>query len=370
MRRNVRTVRLKGLWIHPSGARYYRVRRAGRTHFTRLPDDLPTDHPDFIAAWAAAARQTDAPTAFPAGTLGSSWRALLASDTFHGLSEGYRAIIRREARHIVTRAGAAKVAAIAEAHVRADLRSTRTPSARLRAWRLWARFCLDHGWLVTDPTATIRLRTRAGPGHPAWTRDDIAAFRAAHALGTPPRAIMELLFWTGARISDAMLIGQQHVGRDGVLAFRQKKTGDLAYVPWTCDLPDYGRGMEADRALCHAALAHVGPAMTWLQTRSARPRSHKAAGHVIARAAQALGIAKSAHGLRKARAVALAESGATPAEIGAWTGHRSLSEIAHYTREMDRRSAVIGTKPQRHVDTVDEKVDTRPETPREIKTLR
>lgn len=45
-------------------------------------------------------------------------------------------------------------------------------------------------------------------------------------------AALELLFWTGCRIGDGVRIGPGMVGRDGVLAFRQHKTGGTAYVPW------------------------------------------------------------------------------------------------------------------------------------------
>lgn len=42
--------------------------------------------------------------------------------------------------------------------------------------------------------------------------------------------------------------------------------------------------------------------------------------------------------------VALAEAGSSSHDIGAWTGHTSLSEIEHYTRAADRRRAVMGTQ--------------------------
>ena len=352
MRSGVRALRLKGLWIHPRhGGKYYRTRSGGKERLTRLPD-LPIDHPDFIAAWAAAARGQDAPRAFASGTIGSTWRAALACDLFHSFSASYQGIIQRHASAIFDKAGSIRAGALAERHIRADLRDCANPDARLKAWRFWARFCLEKGWITSDPTAGIRLRLKSGDGHPTWTIAEINAFRAAYALGTTPRAILELTYWTGARISDVVKIGPQHVDRQGVLAFRQTKTGDMAYVPWTCALPGFAKGMEPDRQLSHAALAHFTAGLTFLQTAQGRPRSHKAAGHVLASAARKIGIDRGAHGLRKARAVALAESGATPAQIGAWTGHRTLSEIAHYTRDMDRRAAVIGPDPERKKGTI------------------
>ncbi|MEP2394810.1 MAG: hypothetical protein ABJH94_22425, partial [Paracoccaceae bacterium] len=46
--------------------------------------------------------------------------------------------------------------------------------------------------------------------------------------------------------------------------------------------------------------------------------------------------------LRRARAVILAENGWTPHQIGAWTGHESLAEVSHYTRDANKRSMVVG----------------------------
>lgn len=353
MRRGIRAVRLKGLWIHPRhGARYYRTRRGGKETLVRLPDDLPIDHPDFIAAWAAAARRQEAPPAFAPGTIGSTWKAALASDWCASFSASYRALMLRHAKAICERAGGVKAAAVSERHVRADLSKSGNPEARLKAWRFWARLCVESGWIPSDPTIAIKLRLKSSGGHPMWSAAEVEAFRAAYPIGSTARAIMELTYWTGARISDAVLIGPQHIGKDGVLVFRQTKTKDLAYVPWTCALPAYASHMAADRALCHQAIEHIGTGLTFLQTVRGRPRSHKAAGHVLSQACQKIGLDRSAHGLRKSRASVLAESGATPAQIGAWTGHRSLAEIVHYTREMDRRLAVIGVQQEQQKGTM------------------
>ncbi|MCJ7871677.1 tyrosine-type recombinase/integrase [Phaeobacter sp. J2-8] len=159
-----------------------------------------------------------------------------------------------------------------------------------------------------------------------------------------------LLHWTGARISDAVLIGPGMVGRDGVLAYRQGKTGGAAYVPWTCALPDYAKGMEPDRDMMHRALAAMQQEqMTLLATARGVTRSDKALGTMIREAAIDAKVAKTAHGLRKSRAVSLAESGATTLQIGAWTGHTTLKEISHYTESMDRRRAVTGTEQRQNV---------------------
>ena len=122
----------------------------------------------------------------------------------------------------------------------------------------------------------------------------------------------------------------------------------------------YKRQMMADRDMMHAALRATSTGhMTFLATAAARTRSSKAAGHLISAAAAKAGFDRSAHGLRKSRAVALAEAGANPLQIGAWTGHHSLSEITHYVEEADRKRAVMGTEQdQNSVNTPNPAVKT------------
>jgi len=107
--------------------------------------------------------------------------------------------------------------------------------------------------------------------------------------------------------------------------------------------------MPEVRATMHAALAALpGLHLTLLATRGGRTRSEKAAGHLIAKAATAAGLDRSAHGVRKSREAALAEAGADPPQIAAWTGHRRVSEVAHYVEESDRRRQVVGTEQDRN----------------------
>lgn len=69
---------------------------------------------------------------------------------------------------------------------------------------------------------------------------------------------------------------------------------------------------------------------------------------MIREAAKAARVEKSAHALRKAHAVALAEAGATTHQIAAWTGHQTLKEVERYTRDASRRNANMGTGRKRN----------------------
>ncbi len=350
-------VRMRGLWRHPkTGKPYYRRRAGGKTTLVPLPDDLAEDHPDFIAAWAAAAR-TGAPVEKPkAGSVASTWAAALASAEAHVWSRGYRAIIERQARAICAKAGHVVAAAVREKHVRADVTAAPNPAARLKAWRCWADVCLRRSWIEADPARAVTVRTARTEGHPPWTDADVAKFRARWPIGTVPRAAMELLHWTGCRVSDAVKIGPQMV-RGGVLTFRQTKTKEEAHVPWTCPVPAFAD--PADRELMHQALAPLAGHLTFLATAQGRTRSAKALSTLMQDACRAAEIDVSAHGLRKTRAINLAEARAVPHEIGAWTGHHSLAEITKYTAKMNRRAAVIGTPPEPPGETLPDPVETR-----------
>jgi len=146
---------------------------------------------------------------------------------------------------------------------------------------------------------------------------------------------MEVVYWTGARCVDARLLGWQQV-EGGILEFVQQKTKGTAVVPITAPI---AKALEADRKLF---LEAIGKDMIWITTRNGRPRSQKALSQFISAAASKAGLPKdrTAHGLRKARAIALVYLGWTPHQIGAWTGHDSLKEIEDYTKDVNKRALV------------------------------
>ena len=327
-----------------TGAIEHRYLRIPGLPRIKLPD-LPEDHPEFLMAYARA--MTEAPGVIRAksGTIAAMIEAYLRSREFSALSPDYRRVIKRHAELIREQAEDARAAHLRAEHITADIRplDPNVAAARLKAWRNICKFGVASNLISSDPSAGIKKpRAPKTNGHPAWSRNEIEDFRAHHEIGTTTRAAFELLFWTGARISDAVVIGPGMIDRGGVLCFTQQKTGDPAFVPWRCPLPTRIDHMADDRAIMLEALKATAGHMTFLATAQGRTRSHKALGTMISEAARKAGIEKSAHGLRKARAIALAEAGSTPHQIGAWTGHTSLSEVEHYTAEHDRRRAVMG----------------------------
>lgn len=332
MRRIVRSEAVKLPRVHrltKAGTvnKYHRRTRAV------LPNDVPEDHPRFVAAWAAeeakAAPRRKAQAA-QEGTIAAGCAAYLASQSYAALSAGYRPVIRRHVEAIKASGGAGMMADLLPRHIEADLEplSPAVARSRLKAWRKLGAFWKVKGWAAADVSLPVKgKRMPKTDGHKAWTQEDVDTFRAHWPVGRPQRLALELLQWTGARCSDAVRLGPQMV-RGGLLTFKQQKTGGEALVPWPCpDMPP------------------LPPAMVFIVTVHGKPRTVKGFSQWFAEAARAAGLdGLTAHGLRKYRMNTLAEEGASVMKMQGWVGHTTLAEVEEYTRKAERRRAILGTE--------------------------
>src|SRR5262245_41949949 len=114
-------------------------------------------------------------------------------------------------------------------------------------------------------------------------------------------------------------MGAQHV-RGGALHVKQEKTGAVLAIPMHHEL---------EAIIASTRSGHL----TFLTTARGGPLSASGFSHWFRKECDRAGLPNcSAHGLRKAAARRLAEAGCTAHEIGATTGHTSLSELGRYTR--------------------------------------
>ena len=222
--------------------------------------------------------------------------------------------------------GGKRVAHLRREHVLAIL-DGRKPYARrnlVRALRSLMGFAVSIKWTDQDPTKEIKLKLpRRGEGFRAWGEDEIAAFRARHPIGTKPRLALELLLNTVQRRGDVIRMGPQHI-RGGLLHVEQQKTGADLDIPI---LPELAEALKA------------GPSghLQFLTTARGKPFTAAGFGNWFRDRCNEAGLQGfSAHGLRKAGCRRLAEAGCTAHEIAAWSGHRTLSEVSHYTRAADQ----------------------------------
>ncbi|WBU64567.1 tyrosine-type recombinase/integrase [Paracoccus aerodenitrificans] len=348
----------------PSGNVRFYYRPRGQKGIA-MPD-LPPYHPRFIEANYEAAG-TDEPLRPRAGSgsLALVVEGYLKSDAFLvGLAKGTRTVRRRMLDEIRARYGHGRVIYLRTKHVEVDLSrfSGHARNNHLKTWRGFGKW-LAETYNITDPTAGAKKAPVAqSDGIAPWSEDEIETYRSHWPIGTRERLAFELIFWTGARISDAVRPGQGNVDRDGWIVFRQQKTGGEVAIPFDRALPDFAYGMETDLTFLHAALkARNERHITWMTTFHGKSRSVKAAGQWFAAKARAAGVrGRSAHGLRKSRARALAEAEATSAQIGAWTGHESLSEIERYIRHFNKRKVLSSTKVGQKVPTYPTEVPTLP----------
>ena len=188
-------------------------------------------------------------------------------------------------------------------------------------------FAVSIKWIAENPTTDIKAKIpRKGEGFRAWGEEQIAAFRQRHALGTRARLAMELFLNTAQRRGDVVRMGPQHIRDDPehgpILHVRQQKTDVSLHLPIFPELQEAIHAMPSK-----------GRHLTFLVTASGKPFSPAGFTNWFRDACNEAGLhGFSAHGLRKASLTRFAEAGCSAHEIAAFGGHKTLSEIAHYTR--------------------------------------
>jgi integrase len=242
---------------------------------------------------------------------------------------------RRQRENIMLRvlkdSGDKPYAAIRPSHIQDGIdRRSKTPSAArnfldtMKGLFRWAR---KRGHIKVDPTALDiePPKRKKGVGFPAWTRDDIEAYRRKWPLGTRQRVWLDVILYTGLRRGDLNRIGKQHV-RDGVATIRTEKGGETITVTLPI-LPALQATLDR---------GPIGD-LAWICGARGQPFTKESFGNEFSQAARQAGIRKSAHGVRKIAATIAAENGATGKELDAifgWVDGGKTSAI--YTAAADR----------------------------------
>jgi integrase/recombinase XerD len=290
------------------------------------------------------------------GALGKALEAYLAHlDVERGLSSNTLAAYRRDlsryvdflqARGIATPAEVAErdvEAYVLAARTGADGRAALSASSAARgvvAIRGWHRFCVPEGLAPQDPAREVHPPARPKRLPKALSVDDVRRLLEDGVLGDGPiplrdRALLELLYSTGARISEA-------VGLD---------VDDLDLTPGRASVRLFGKGskervvpvgsyaaeaIDAYAVRARPALASGGrgtPAL-FLNVRGAR-LSRQSAWAVLRTAAERAGLASAAHvsphTLRHSFATHLLQGGADIRVVQELLGHASVTTTQIYT---------------------------------------
>lgn len=213
----------------------------------------------------------------------------------------------------------------------------------LAAVRAWHRFCLLEGYSPTDPAADVPAPTLPRRLPKALPVDQVEALLAAAAAAPPPlglrnAALLELLYATGARISEIVALDRDDiddpVARDaaGLSVVRLLgKGGKERLVPYG-GVAAAALAAYLVRARPDLAARGVATPALFLSARGSR-MTRQAAFQVLRRAAEQaeIGAAVSPHTLRHSFATHLLEGGADVRVVQELLGHASVTTTQIYT---------------------------------------
>lgn len=307
---------------------YYR-----RKGFKRLPLPGTPGSAEFMAAYAEADARAPRPNAeaAKARVQPRSINALVIeyyrSEDFRTLKpitqRGYRNVLDRfRAAH-----GAKGAASIETHHLEAIFHKMAGKPGAVRNLRARLRtifgLAVRLGWRSDNPVRETKPPKRTGTGFLPWSEDHIAQYLAHWKPGTKQRLALLLYLHVGQRRTDVSQMGRQHI-EGGCLRVVQSKTGEVLLIPMHPELVE--------------EIARHAKGLTFLTTQHGAPYTPAGLGNWFKDQCVAAGIMdRTAHGLRKALGRRLAEAEATEKQIAAVLGHRTLEQVALYTRDASQK---------------------------------
>lgn len=185
-----------------------------------------------------------------------------------------------------------------------------------------------------NPAIGVKPINTGSEGFHTWTSEELDQFRAFYPLGTKPRLAMEIMINIGARLSDAAGIGPRNettIKGERWLRFTVKKNRKR-FGPVTIEAqmtPELIAAIEATEVGRDA----------YLVTSFGKPFVTAGLGNKMRDWCNEAKLPEcSSHGLRKAAAVALAESGATAPELCAIFGWTNLRTAQIYIDRANKRT--------------------------------
>jgi integrase len=311
------------------GKRRVRFRKAG---FTTYLTGIPWSE-DFMREYAAALEGVKA-KASNVGierTKPGSFNALCVSyyrsPEFRGLKASTQTMRRNIIERFRIEHGDKPLALLARAHIKdiigAKAETREAANNLLKVLRGILAYAVDVGMIKVNPAMGLKRYRSHSEGFHTWTEAEIAQFQVRHPIGTRPATALALLLYTAQRRGDVVRTGWQHLKGDAI-AVRQEKTDTPLMIPVHPELA---------RALALVPRTNL----TFLMTDRGAPFTPAGFGNWFRDQCNLAGLPHcSAHGLRKSAATRLANAGCSTDQIKAMTGHKSLSEVARYTRAADQ----------------------------------
>jgi integrase len=262
------------------------------------------------------------------GTINALVVSYYKSAAWNNLQPDTRKSRRRIIEHFRIQHGDKRVALLRRDHIENMLAAIEKPIAK-RGWLKAIRPLLQSAVpsiRKDDPTAGIAgIKLPKSKGHHAWTDDEIEQYRSYWPLGTQQRLVMEFALETASRRGEVVRLGPQHAKNGRIRIERTHGSADV-------DIPM----MPELKAACDAMpKAHL----TYIVTAYGKPRSKYGLGNDFAKWATEAGLPSRCrlHGLKKGGMRRGAEAGMTTHELMAFSGHKTLTMVQHYTNDADRQ---------------------------------
>ena len=232
---------------------------------------------------------------------------------------------------------------LAELHDRGNSRAS--AGRRLAALRSFARYLVREELLPSDPTALVGAPRSSHPLPAYLAAEDVdrllAAPDVATVAGRRDRAILELFYASGLRLSELVDLDIDTVNLSSRMARVSGKGGKERLVPFNTATAGALRAMMADRR----GLESSGPVSTARIDRHRRRRhplflnlrggrlTTRSVDRIVRRYVRQAAIAKgiSPHGLRHTFATHLLQAGADLRTIQELLGHARLGTTQRYT---------------------------------------
>jgi integrase/recombinase XerC len=230
-----------------------------------------------------------------------------------------------------------------ELHDRGNSRAS--AARRLAAMRTFARYLTREGVLPDDPTALVGAprKERTLPAHLGASDMDrlLEAPDMSTVQGRRDRAILELFYASGLRLSELVDLDLQDLNLAGRIARVRGKGGKERLVPFNRTTMETVKAMMADRAQVSATAAvqrrapdrHRRPRdPLFLNLRGGRLTT-RSVDRIVRRYVRESAIAQgiSPHALRHTFATHLLQAGADLRAIQELLGHARLSTTQRYT---------------------------------------
>jgi integrase len=311
------------------GKRRVRFRRRGFSVY--LPEPIGSEQ--FWRAYERALKgvKAQATDIGASRTLPGSFNALSVSyyrsPEFRGLKTSTQTVRRNIIESFRVQHGDKPITQLQKRHIKDIIGAkAETPEAAnnlLKTLRLLLNYAVSLDMIPTNPAVGVQRYKSRGEGFHTWSETEVAQFEAAYPIGTRERVAFAILLFTAQRVGDAVRMGHQHV-KDGRIAVRQEKTDTPLMIPMHPELV---------RILSAAPRNNL----TFIVTDHGAAFTAKAFSNWFGKRCRAAGLLHcTAHGLRKTALTRLADAGCTVHEIAAISGHKSLKEIEHYTRNADQ----------------------------------